>query len=382
MIQTAQLGSKVVVNRQHLQQLLDALTKRGYRVVGPIVRDRAIVYEELESVSDLPEGWTDEQDGGTYRLRKRNDKSLFSHVVGPQSWKRFLLQAEIRLWRAKRGRRGFQVIEESREAPRYAFVGVRSCDLHAIATQDRIFVRGEYVDQSYKSRREKAFVVATNCTRAGGTCFCVSMNTGPKATSGFDLALTEVLSSGSHFFLVEVGSQRGAEVLLEVPHREAHEEEIGIAESAIKKCSQQMGRSMHTAGIKDLLYRNYEHPRWDDVAGRCLTCGNCTYVCPTCFCTTVEDFTDLSGGQAERRRRMDVCFTMDFSYIHGGSIRSSSKSRYRQWMTHKLATWIDQFGVSGCVGCGRCITWCPVGIDITEEFRVIRESELSKPVMT
>jgi sulfhydrogenase subunit beta (sulfur reductase) len=136
-----------------------------------------------------------------------------------------------------------------------------------------------------------------------------------------------------------------------------------------------MGRTMDTKGIKELLYRNYENPRWDDVAKRCLTCGNCTMVCPTCFCTTVEDITDLTGEHVERWRKLDSCFTMDFSYIHGGSVRSSPRARYRQWMTHKLATWIDQFGTSGCVGCGRCITWCPVGIDITEETGAIRDSE-------
>jgi Fe-S oxidoreductase len=96
-------------------------------------------------------------------------------------------------------------------------------------------------------------------------------------------------------------------------------------------------------------------------------------VCPTCFCTTVEDVSDVTGDHAERWRRWDSCFTLGFSYIHGGSIRNSGKARYRQWMTHKLASWIDQFGTSGCVGCGRCITWCPVGIDITEEARAIRD---------
>jgi Fe-S oxidoreductase len=177
---------------------------------------------------------------------------------------------------------------------------------------------------------------------------------------------------------VEAGTELGTEVLGELSRREASEEEKAVAESSVEKCSKQMGRIMNTNEIKELLYRNYENPRWDDAASRCLTCGNCTMVCPTCFCTTVEDYTDLSGQLAERRRRMDVCFTMDFSYIHGGSIRYSPKARYRQWMTHKLATWIDQFGVSGCVGCGRCITWCPVAIDITEEARAIRESEKSQ----
>jgi len=201
------------------------------------------------------------------------------------------------------------------------------------------------------------------------------MHTGPKATFGFDLALTEVLTGERHYFVVEVATERGTEVLQDVPHRDASEEEQQAAEAAVARAAAQMGRTLDTTNIKDLLYRNYEHPRWDEVANRCLTCGNCTMVCPTCFCTTVEDTTDLTGEHAERWRKWDSCFTLDFSYIHGGSVRASPKSRYRQWLTHKLATWIDQFGTSGCVGCGRCITWCPVAIDITEEVRAIRASD-------
>ncbi len=195
------------------------------------------------------------------------------------------------------------------------------------------------------------------------------MNTGPKATSGYDLALTEVIGEGEHYFVVEVGSERGAEVLASVPHQETTPQALEAADAVVAETAKHMGRTMDTAGIKQLLYGNYHHPRWDDVASRCLTCANCTMVCPTCFCTTVEDVTDLAGDHAERWRKWDSCFTMDFSYIVGGSVRSSTKARYRQWMTHKLATWIDQFGTSGCVGCGRCITWCPVAIDITEEVR-------------
>jgi sulfhydrogenase subunit beta (sulfur reductase) len=375
------IGSKAVIERQYLQQLLDVLGKKGYHVLGPTVRDQAIVYDKVNSLNDLPVGWTDEQNAGTYRLKKRADSALFGFVVGPHSWKRFLLEPEVSLWKAKSDAIG-ATAGGKEDVPRFAFVGVRACELHAIAVQDKIFMAGEYVEQSYKSRRENLFVVAVNCVQAGGTCFCASMKTGPKATSGFDVALTEVVEAGRHYFLAEAGTEIGASILNEVTHREASEEEKAVAEGAVEKCSKQMGRTLNTADIKELLYRNYENPRWEDVASRCLTCGNCTMVCPTCFCTTVEDYTDLSGQLAERRRRMDVCFTMDFSYIHGGSIRHSPKARYRQWMTHKLATWIDQFGVSGCVGCGRCITWCPVAIDITEEARAIRENELSHKLVT
>jgi ferredoxin len=201
------------------------------------------------------------------------------------------------------------------------------------------------------------------------------MKTGPKATFGFDLALTELLEGDRHCFVVEVGTEQGAEVLSEVTYLQADEAERVSAEQIVANTAEQMGRRMDTNGIRELLYRSYEHRRWDDVAQRCLTCANCTMVCPTCFCTTAEDTTDLTGEHAERWRKWDSCFTLDFSYIHGGNVRASAKSRYRQWMTHKLATWIDQFGTSGCVGCGRCITWCPVGIDITEEVRAIRETE-------
>ena len=363
-----------------LNALFEALCRRGYRLVGPTVQDGAIIYGEIQSPADLPVGWTDEQDGGTYRLKPRADGALFGYAVGPHSWKKFLFPPATRLWQAQRtDNGGFEVAADREEPPKFAFIGVRSCELHAIAVQDRVFLDGKHVDPTYKARRERAFIVAVNCGQAGGTCFCVSMKTGPKARFGFDLALTETLEGGRHQFVVEVGSARGAEVLAEVSRGEAASEDLAAAQRAVDRAAAQMGRTMDTTGIKELLYRNYDHPRWDEVAGRCLTCANCTMVCPTCFCSTVEDTSDLKGEHAERWRKWDSCFTMDFSYIHGGNVRSTARSRYRQWMTHKLATWIDQFGTSGCVGCGRCITWCPVGIDITEEVRAIRESEPRSP---
>jgi ferredoxin len=364
-----------IMTRDGLQALLDALHRGGYRVVGPTMRDQTIVYDDIESISDLPEGWTDEQDGGRYRIARRSDQALFGYAVGPHSWKQFLHPPVLRLWRTEQDAQGARVIPESPPGERFAFIGVRSCELHAIAIQDKVFLGGAYVDPHYQSRRNGTFIVAVNCSDAGGTCFCVSMNTGPKVKAGFDLALTEISADDEHLFLIETGTDEGRAVLLEVPHRPAMPAEIAAAEAVVTRTASSMGREMQAADVHELLLQNLEHPRWADVAQRCLTCGNCTMVCPTCFCTSVEDASDLAGTETSRSRRWDSCFTMDFSYIHGGSVRSSSRSRYRQWMTHKLATWFDQFGTSGCVGCGRCITWCPVGIDITEEVRAIRESE-------
>jgi sulfhydrogenase subunit beta (sulfur reductase) len=370
-------NAPLAIDRSELDALFAALERRGYTLIGPLVRDRAIMLDELDSSSDLPAGWTDVQEGGSYRLERRDDDALFGHNAGPNSWKSFLFPAELRVWTARRnGAAGLEISDEQAPPPRYAFIGVRSCDLHAIAVQDRVFLEGRYVDRDYQSRREGAFIVAVNCAQAAATCFCVSMETGPKATSGFDLSLTEVLEDGRHDFVVEVGSERGADVLAEIAHREAQPGELQAAERAIENAAAGQIRSLDTTDIKDLLYRNRENPRWDEVADRCLTCGNCTMVCPTCFCSTVEDVTDLTGEEASRTRLWDSCFTLDHSYIHGGSVHASPKSRYRQWMTHKLATWIDQFGSSGCVGCGRCIAWCPVAIDITEEAAAIRATDL------
>jgi sulfhydrogenase subunit beta (sulfur reductase) len=364
-----------IVSPAQLDQLLQVLIKRDYEVLGPTVREGAIVYDQVSSTKVLPAGWTDEQSGGKYRLKHREDGALFGFVVGPQSWKKFLFPPVARLWQAHRSDGLFEIVPEARKPTKFAFIGVRACELHALSVQDKVFLQGPFVDPVYKLRRENVFIVAVDCVQAGGTCFCSSMKTGPKAAAGFDLALTEIIQDGRHQFVVRVGTKAGADLLSQVPHEQATPADVEYAENLVAEAANHMGRTLDVNGIKEMLYRNTEHARWDQVADRCLSCSNCTMVCPTCFCSNVEDLTDLSGQQAERWRKWDSCFTTDFSYIHGSSVRSTPRSKYRQWMMHKLAYWFDQFGTSGCVGCGRCITWCPVGIDITEEARVIRESE-------
>jgi ferredoxin len=363
-------SQRSVVDLEGLERLIPSLERRGYQVVGPTLRDGAIVYDTLSKLEDLPIGWTEEQDAGRYRVKKRNDRALFGYTVGPQNWKKFLQPNEVRLFEVQRDG-DFQILSNISDPPRYAFLGVRACELAAIRVQDRVFLQDRFIDPHYDRLRRPIFVVAVNCTEPAPTCFCVSMQTGPHARESFDLALTEIIAEGRHVFLVEVGTEAGEEVLRELGPREAPPTLCQQADESVSRAGAQT-RHLDTTGIRDLLYENFEHPRWENVAARCLSCGNCTMVCPTCFCTTVEDSSDIRGNHAERWRRWDSCFTQSFSYIHGGSVRTSARSRYRQWMTHKLASWIDQFGNSGCVGCGRCITWCPVGIDITEEVRAIR----------
>ncbi len=368
-----------VIELSDFDTLLTVLSSKGYTLVGPTIRQGAIVYDVISSTADLPRGWNDEQEPAVYRLHQSEGPAYFDHVVGPQSWKRFLFPPRLCTVSARKVGKGFEAEADRSEPSRYAFIGVRPCDLHAIAVQDKVFVSGEYVDPTYLARREQAFLVAVNCTRPGGNCFCVSMGTGPKAASGYDLVLTEVRSEGSHLFLAESGSERGSSVLTEVPHRDADQREVDEMNRIMEQAVVHVGKTMEVQGIGEFLRENLEHPHWDDVAKRCLSCANCTMVCPTCFCSTVEDLTDLAGEVAERVRRWDSCFTADFTRIAGGNIRLTTRTRYRQWLTHKLAHWVDQFGVLGCTGCGRCITWCPVGIDITGEVSRMRHAASTVP---
>ncbi|MFR0354668.1 4Fe-4S dicluster domain-containing protein [Streptomyces sediminimaris] len=361
-----------VLDRDGLSDLVRVLVTDGRTVVGPTVRDGAVVLSELTSADALPYGWGVELEAGRYRLVPREDGAAFAHSAGPQSWKNFLHPSRELLWSAHRtpeGEVSFTAHEPG--APSYAFLGVRPCDLRAIAIQDRVLSGGRYEDGGYGRRRRRALLIAAECTEPGATCFCVSTGGGPAADPGYDLALTEVVDEDGHRFLVRVGSEEGARLLKQLPHRPADTVTEAAARGAVDAARERMGRSLPPVDLRALMGSSLDAERWNDVAERCLTCGNCTMVCPTCFCTTTEEVTDLTGDHTERWQRWDSCFDLDFSYLHGGSVRRSARSRYRQWLTHKLSTWHDQFGTSGCVGCGRCIAWCPAGIDITEEVAAL-----------
>ncbi len=355
-----------------LGDLFEALHSRGYGIVGPTVRDGAIVPDRIESPTELPMGWAQDLEAGRCRLQRREDRAYFGHQVGAFSWKPFLFSARQRIWSAQRREEGgFTIVEEAPNAPRLAFLGIRPCDLQAILIQDRIFL-GDPGDPFYRARREETLLIAVSCVEAAGTCFCASMDCGPEVVAPCDLALTELLSPSRHDFLLRVGSPRGALLAADLPLRPATEEDRAAAHAGHDHARRTQGRRLDTNGLRESLRDNPEHPHWEHIASRCLSCANCTLVCPTCFCHTIEDHTDLDGRGAERVRVWDSCFNLAFSQLGGGHTRNSTRSRYRQWMTHKLSTWWDQFGLSGCVGCGRCIAWCPVGIDITREASLLR----------
>jgi ferredoxin len=358
-----------------LADLIRELGAAGYTVIAPVLRDGVVCLAPVTNASALPHGLRDQQSGGRYQLVEGEGDSMFGYVVGPHSPKRYMFPPAQELFSLTVEGEKFAVQARTPEPSQLAFIGIRACELAAIAVQDKVFGVGphrsaEGADAFYQKTRAKAFFVAVDCTSPGGTCFCDSMGTGPQATSGFDLALTELRGG----FVVRLGSQRGEELAARLPVRESSPAELELAEIKMNRARDHMGRKLDNKRAIEILDATTDHPQFDAVARRCLSCGNCTMVCPTCFCSTVTDTTSLADSSATRTRRWESCFAHQFTYTTPGPVRNSIRGRYRHWLRHKLCTWWEQFGTSGCVGCGRCITWCPVGIDLTEEVAAIAAS--------
>jgi ferredoxin len=359
---------------------------------GPKLKDAAVVIGEIDSPDELAAAWTDTQGPGFYRLREHPRNPQFAFHFGADSWKRLLLPPQSTVWEAERTESGFQVLPSGNDSRSMAFIGVHGCDVSAMLRLDAVFgfqgdhhpssrspraiSRATCIDPSYASRRRSSFVMGVQCTQPGDNCFCTSVGAGPHIHAGSDLVLTELPGQPDPVFHLKALTSAGKRVLADLSLEETDPDCDEKIERLVDRCAAAMPKSLNPSGIREILERNWDHNRWQATAQRCLTCGNCTMVCPTCFCTNILDETDLAGVRARRLRVWDSCFNLEYSYVHGGGhVRSSVKARYRHWMVHKLATWIDQFGEMGCVGCGRCITWCPAGIDIAEEAAVIRETD-------
>lgn len=372
--------SNLFLPHSQLQALIDALIAFGYMCVGPQVRDGAIIYDEFKDAALLPWGIRDHQAPGEYRLETLEKKQAFSWANGPQAIKPILFKPSETVWRVARNSKGqLEFLPEQASETPVAIIGARACDLAAMSIQDKVFLDKDKPDVRYKRRRESLFVVAVNCTYSSNNCFCVSAGTGPNITQSYDLLMTEL----DHGFVIKSGSVCGHVILASLNLIKANALNIEEATSAVNHAAMMQTKRIpmdNKKELRDLLFANLNHPRWDEVANRCLSCGNCTSVCPTCFCHSEADKPSLDGSSSLHQREWDSCFTNGHSLLAGGPIREETSLRYRQWLTHKVGSWFDQFGTSGCVGCGRCTTWCPVGIDITEELAAISgESNIRKP---
>ena len=347
-----------------LKALIAELMARGYQCQGPAVENGAIVMRQLETPEALPRGLQAEQAPGRYRLTPDPFDRYFAWANGPQGIKPLTFASQETLWRVERDAAGdLQFMPVLPQMPAQAVIGARACDLAALALQDAHFLREERRDAHYAQRREQLFLVAVQCAEPAATCFCASTGDGPTPTAGYDIALAE-LADG---FVAVAGSDRGKVVLDALALSPATRQQIDAAREQGRAAAAAQMRRLPSHDLRKPLMGQLDSARWDEVAMRCLACGNCTAVCPTCFCHAEIDEPRLDGHSSGHVRIWDSCFGEAHGQLHGINVRPDIHSRYRQWLTHKLASWHDQFGRSGCVGCGRCIAWCPVGIDLTEE---------------
>lgn len=370
------------IKKDYLRLLFDRL-RDSYRIIGPRKENDVIILSEID-FNDIPAGYRDIQGPGTYRLNppeSGGERTTFSFSVGPDSFKRFLRPPHMeRLFTFKKSKRGISINPSIKEEKPLAFVGARACDIAALKKLDKVFLEGVSRDTSYSALRKDLLIIGVNCIYPGNNCFCHSMETGPELKDIFDIAITEL----DGYFILEAGTAMGEKIMDGLPSEKINNNDIEAKNSAAEHCIKMMKKSVRLSELPRVIYRNLEHPRWSDIAGRDLECGNCTQVCPTCFCNSSFDYmllqgiskkaTDISGVKV---RTWDSCFSTNFARVHGGNFRPSRRARYRHWMSHKLAYSIEQHGSSDCVGCGRCITWCPAGINITEELKAIRKETVS-----
>jgi ferredoxin len=367
--QRPEVGSTIAIEKPVLDKILICLQEEGYLTVGPCVKNETLVYEQIKGLNDLPRGYITEQEAGYFRLRQAGHSRYFDIIPGAQSWKQFLFPPRAELFKLQKVNNRWEKVTEEKQIVKYAFIGVRACELNAILIQDKAFMREDFTDPIYKSRRERVFILSVDCMHPADTCFCASMNTGPKAKDSFDLNLTEL----DDVFLVKIGSEVGRNILSGLPFEPASAFLLSNAERGLENSAQQMKRTLNTDGLPEFIMANLDHPQWEEIGQRCLSCANCTQVCPTCFCWDVTDGVTLNNNETRRERVWDSCFNPGYSYQAGGNTRPSIQSRYRQWLSHKLGSWPQQYGMLGCVGCGRCITWCPAKIDLTKEIPIMRE---------
>src|SRR5512135_980020 len=200
-----EIGDTVAAEVRVLRDLLGALVTQEYQLVGPRVERETLIYGPIGSVEDLPLGYVSEQAAGRFRLVHAGNGHYFDVIPGAQSWKQFLFPPRLKLFDLQRNGNGWQFVENKPEVPAYAFIGVRACELAAMQVQDKVFIRDDFVDPEYRTRRERAFVLAVNCLHPAGNCFCAAMGTGPRVGGGYDLALTEL----DDVFLITIGSELG-----------------------------------------------------------------------------------------------------------------------------------------------------------------------------
>ncbi len=342
------MSEAFAISHQGLMKWLDGAVKT-FDVLGPVKNRRGqVTFEPIQDVRVL-------------------DLDYGSTMLAPRQ---FIYPSRQTLFNIDRKTGRHETITP-KEAKRRMIFAIHPCDMHAISVLDRTFLEG-FKDAYYKERREQTLTVVLNCNEACESGFCESMGTGPflQLADGFDVVLTSKLND----YLVEFGSEEGKRIFENVDStRSTTSQDFTEKEEIEARARGSFEKKIETGGLPELLMQNLDHPVYKRTAeSRCLGCTNCTMVCPTCYCYNIEDTTSYDLQTTKRSRYWDSCQELNFARVHEGNFRSSRKARLRQFVTHKLSTWVEQYGCFGCIGCGRCMTWCPTKIDLTEIAKEIQ----------
>lgn len=342
------IQKKFVIDRGEVNELLKGFMKK-YVVFAPIKKKHGISFQKMDDEKNLCLSYT-------------------STITPP---KKFLYpyKEEILSFDLSQGSISSKKIEE-----KVLLFGIHPCDVNAILQLDTFFFN-DLADPYYVERRKNLAIVAINCNHPGENCFCSSFGTGPFLEKGYDLLLTDIGKK----YLLEVGSDKGKNLIYGNEFREATDDEIEMKMEMEEKAIQKFKKFIDMDNLDKIIKEKYMDAIWGEIAEKgtnvsfpCLSCGSCSLVCPTCYCYEVFDAIDISLEKGSRFRELDSCQLLEYAQVAGGNFREGRKERLRHWMMCK-------FGFAGggkssrCVGCGRCIEACPARIDITEVAKRLGE---------
>jgi sulfhydrogenase subunit beta (sulfur reductase) len=347
------LDDRRVMKKDRLEGFLESLLKDN-NVFGPVRKGNMLLFEQIESVHNIA-------------LEPGNTMNSAKDALFPQT---------ERLFAYRHGESGVQIDGPSVEEKGLVLFGVRPCDARGIVLLDKVF-GGPLQDPYYVEKRARTVVIGMACATPDPKCFCIALGGGPCSTEGSDLLLLDL----GDRYLVKAESPKGIALLQDRAFEKADKETHTRADLVEKKAEESMNKAvLGKLDVGEALEKRLEtlfnDPIWDDITESCLGCGICTYLCPTCHCFDILDEAGQSTG--ERIRIWDSCqFSLFTHQASGVNPRPSAKERFRQRIMHKLCYLPQNGNLAGCVGCGRCVTECPVNLDIREVIQKIsaREAE-------